>query len=52
MFTNLETELVFQDGSTVVIDGGNGGTSPGPDGDGGVVYFDEREPEGLADSVR
>lgn len=39
VFTNLEIELVFQDGSTVVIDGGNGGTSPGPDGDGGVVYF-------------
>ena len=39
VFTNLEIELVFQDGSTVVIDGGSGNTSPGPDGEGGVVYF-------------
>ena len=39
VFTNLEIELVFQDGSTVVVDGGNGNTSSGPDGDGGVVYF-------------
>lgn len=39
VFTSIEIELVFQDGSTVVIDGGSGNTSPGPDGQGGTEYF-------------
>ena len=39
VFTCLEIELVFQDGSTVIIDGGNGRGSTGPDGQGGTDYF-------------
>lgn len=38
-FTQFEIELVCRDGSSIVVDGGNGFSDFGPDGQGGRDYF-------------
>ena len=38
-FVDLQLELVYKDGSSVMIDGGSGKGSHGPDGQGGTDYF-------------